>query len=167
MRRGYQLLLHTQSFDAERDTIASLQENGRLPTEPDTRRCTGSNDVPRVKRHKTRQVGHQILNGEDHRRGRPLLIAAPIHIQPNRQPLRIRNLVHRHQPRPKRSERVVRTAFGPLPLMFELKAALGHIVREAPGASNSGIHYRTVIVGAGSMLEKCGCWTKTPRIPGA
>src|SRR6476661_4082471 len=92
-RRDDFLPLLAETFDAEGDHVAGVEEFRRLHARADTGRRARGDDVTRQQREKLRDVRNALRHGEDHRRCRPGLTALAVDIEPHRQLLHIRYLV--------------------------------------------------------------------------
>jgi hypothetical protein len=79
----------------------------------DPGRRAGGDDVTRDQCHDARQVGHQIGDGEDHRRGVRVLHDGAVDARLDRQVLHVRDLVEQHERGPGGAERVDGLAAGP------------------------------------------------------
>jgi hypothetical protein len=109
--------------------VARLQIPGLgLLAEPDARRGAGGDDVARQQLHELRDIGDDLLDGEDHRRGAAVLLALAIDVEPHRQRLRIADLVGGHQPGADRAEGREALALVPGRAALGLPGALGDVV---------------------------------------
>jgi hypothetical protein len=84
-----------------------------------------------VQRDEVADVADQLHHAEDHRLRGAVLHALAVHLGPQRQCLRIGNLVLGHHPRTRRAERVAALALVPGAGTLDLEFALGHIVAHA------------------------------------
>src|SRR3954452_23201652 len=135
------LPLLAQSFDAERDHVADVEEGRRLHAGADAGRRAGGDDIARQQREELRDIGNAFRHREDHGRSRTGLAALAVDVEPHRQLLHIRYFILGDQPRTYRTEGVVRLALGPLPEALDLEVALGDVVADAI---------------AGDMIERVG-----------
>src|SRR5690242_9877697 len=135
------LALLTETFDAERDDVADVEELRRLHAGADAGRGARGDDVARQQRHELRDIGNALRHREDHGRGRACLAALAVDVEPHRQLLHVGHFILGHQPRAYRSKRVVRFALGPLTEPLDLEIALGYVVAD------------TI---AGDMIERIG-----------
>jgi hypothetical protein len=60
------LALFAQSFDADPDDIAGLEETRRLHAQADTGRRAGADHITRQECHEMRDVADQMCDREDH-----------------------------------------------------------------------------------------------------
>src|SRR5216683_1108697 len=135
------LALLAETFDAERDDVADIEELRRLHAGADAGRRARGDDVAGQQCHELRNIGNALRHRENHGRGRSGLTALPIDVEPHRQFLDVGDLVLRHEPGAERAERVMRLALGPLSLPLDLEIALGDVVADAV---------------AGDMVERVG-----------
>jgi hypothetical protein len=77
-----------------------------LDLDADTRRRAGEDHIARLQAHEAADVGHKLRDGKNHLARRAVLLELAIHAQPQRQVLRIGNLVAGRQERPERREGV-------------------------------------------------------------
>ena len=109
------MTLRAKAVSAQGDDVTRLKvDRGRLCTHPDAGGGTRSDQVSGQQGHVTAYVGNQMAHGENHVRRRAVLPPLPVDVEPQRQSLRIGDLVLRHQPRPDGTEAVETFALVPL-----------------------------------------------------
>src|ERR1700688_4955509 len=129
-RRDDFLPLLAETFDAERDDVADIEEFWRLHAGADAGRGARGDDVARQQRHEFGDVGHDFRTSENHGRGRSGLAALAFAVEPHRQLLHVGDLVLGYEPGAQRAESVVRLALGPLAEALDLETELGDVVAD-------------------------------------
>src|SRR5260370_14603142 len=125
------LALLAEPLNPERNMIAGLEEALRLHPHAAAGRRARRNDVARLQNHEMRDVGNELLHVEDHRRGRPLLHALAIDVEPHVELLHIGDLIPGDEPGPERAECRTTLALHPLAGTLGLEFALGDVVADA------------------------------------
>ena len=97
------------------------------------RRGAGRDQVTDTEGHETAQIGDERANGEHHVFRVPALPTVAVDRGPEREPLRVRNLVGAHEPWSDRRERIGALPLGGAATVLHLERALGDIVHEAIG----------------------------------
>ena len=116
-----------EPLDLDRHLVARPQESLRIPEHADAGGRPREDEVARLERRGLRHIGDHVVDPEDEIRGRRVLQHLAAHDRPDRESVRVRDLVARRH-RPDRAERVGRLATGPLPVR-ELEIAGADVVR--------------------------------------
>src|SRR5262249_34126598 len=107
LRRQHPLARFAEAVDPERDDVTRTPVDGRrLPAHADAGRRAGADHIARQQRHELADVADERRHVEDHVGGVAVLPRFAVDAQPEPQPLRIGNLVARHDERTERGERI-------------------------------------------------------------
>src|SRR5574337_1582293 len=105
--RVHGLLLFSQTFDAETDLIAGLEENrARFDAHPHAWGGSRRDQIPGFEGHEAADVTHQLCDPEDHRPRVAVLEAPAVDLEPQRQRLRVAHLVGGDEPGDRKSTRL-------------------------------------------------------------
>ena len=116
---------------AQLDDVAGRQEGWRLHRHADARWCAGRDQVAGLQRHELRQVVHDEMRTEDHRRGAAGLPTDAVDVEFETQIAQVAHVVRRGEPGARGREGVARLALGPLSAAFDLELALRDVVHDA------------------------------------
>src|SRR5690606_38701025 len=107
-----------QSLDLDPNGVAGGQKAWRVHRKADPGRCTGQDQVARLKPAGLGQKLDYTLRREDHLGGRAVLAQLAVDPGLYRQPARVGNLIRGGDPGPPGAERVGPFGAGPVPLPF-------------------------------------------------
>ena len=102
----------------------------RFLTFPDAWRRSGNDEIARLQRHVTADIGNRLRDSEDHGLRIARLFAFAIDVEKHVQVLRVRYLVRGHKPGADRTEGVVSLALAPLRAALLLVETFGNVVDE-------------------------------------
>src|SRR5262249_17388986 len=117
-----------EAVDLDGDLVARAEEDLRLAEDPDAGRRAGGDQVARRQRDRLRDEAEDLVDAEDHVRGRRVLHPFAVQDRADRQRLRMGDLLRRHELRADRAERVERLPARPLPVP-ELEVARRDVVQ--------------------------------------
>src|SRR5207302_561807 len=120
---------HAKPLDLNLDHIPRSQENGRLARHADAGRRARENQIPRLERENLRKIADYRADREYHLSSVAVLHYFAVKAQADREFVRIRNLVRRHERGPGWGKRVESLAGHPLLAVFlELPIACRDVV---------------------------------------
>src|SRR5438876_2693182 len=131
LRVDHDMTLGSQAVDPHLHHVARLEIARRLGAMADSGRSAGGDEIADPERHEAADIGDELADREDHVLGVTALTVLAVDRGPEREPLRVGDLVGGHEPGTDGSEGVRALALGGAAAVLHLEGALGDVVHEA------------------------------------